>query len=391
MFRISRFHDVLKALPRGVFDRLVAEQGADKHSKRFGSWDQLVAMVYGHLAGVSSLRELEASFNSQPAHHYHLGTGPIRRSTLAEANGRRNTQVFALAAQHLMAGVCRSLRREGKELLYLLDSTSITLKGPGFDEWTLANRTRRTQGLKVHVLYAEQAAAPVHCRFSAANVNDVDEGKALSIEAKATYVFDKGYCDYNWWASLEAQQARFVTRFKSNAALRLVAQREIPLADRGAILRDEEVRFAHRHPGGSRINRYTHSLRRVVVDRPGHERPLILATNDFDSPALSIAERYRERWRIELFFKWIKQHLKIRRFLGRSENAVRIQILCALISYLLLSLYHGKTGAQQSLWMLLAEVRTTLFQRPGLETQCYRRRQERIREIRLRQGQLFPA
>jgi len=390
MFRISRFHDVLKALPRGVFDRLVAEQGADKHSKRFGSWHHLVAMVYAHLASVSSLRALETSFNSQSNHHYHLGAGPIRRSTLADANERRNAQVFALAAQYLMTGACRQLRRDGKELLYLLDSTSITLKGPGFDEWTLSNRTR-TQGLKVHVLYAEQAAAPVHCSFTAANVNDVDEGKTLSIEPRATYVFDKGYYDFNWWASLDAQQARFVTRFKSNVALKVLAQREVPVQDRETILQDAEVRFSNRSPGGRRRNHYTKPLRRILVNRPGGEPPLSLATNDLTSPATEIAERYRDRWRIELFFKWIKQHLKIKRFLGRSENAVRIQILCALISYLLLSLYQRRTGAQQSLWMLMVEVQATLFQRPGLEAERSRRRRERLQEINQRQGQLLIA
>ncbi|WP_275627213.1 IS4 family transposase [Pseudomonas sp. 273] len=390
MFRISRFHDVLKALPRGVFDRLVAEQGADKHSKRFGSWHHLVAMVYAHLASVSSLRALETSFNSQSNHHYHLGAGPIRRSTLADANERRNAQVFALAAQYLMTGACRQLRRDGKELLYLLDSTSITLKGPGFDEWTLSNRTR-TQGLKVHVLYAEQAAAPVHCSFTAANVNDVDEGKTLSIEPRATYVFDKGYYDFNWWASLDAQQARFVTRFKSNVALKVLAQREVPVQDRETILQDAEVRFSNRSPGGRRRNHYTKPLRRILVNRPGGEPPLSLATNDLTSPATEIAERYRDRWRIELFFKWIKQHLKIKRFLGRSENAVRIQILCALISYLLLSLYQRRTGARQSLWMLMVEVQATLFQRPGLEAERSRRRRERLQEINQRQGQLLIA
>ena len=390
MFRISRFHDVLKALPRGVFDRLVAEHGADKHSKRFGSWDHLVAMVYAQLAGVSSLRALETSFNSHPHQHYHLGTGPIRRSTLADANERRNTEVFAQVAHYLMAGVCRQLRRDGKELLYLLDSTTITLKGPGFDEWTLSNRTR-SQGLKVHVLYAEQAAAPVHCSFSAANVNDIDEGRTLGIEPQATSVFDKGYYDFNWWASLDAQKARFVTRFKSNVRLKVLAQREVPQQDRETILRDEEVSFSNRNPGGRRRNHYTQPLRRILVNRPGDEPPLSLATNDLSSPAAEIAERYRDRWRIELFFKWIKQHLKVRRFLGRSENAVRIQILCALISYLLLSLYQRRTGTQQSLWMLMVEVQATLFQRPGLEAERYRRRQERMREINLRQGQLLIA
>ena len=350
MFRISRFHDLLKALPRGVFERLVNQQGTDRHSRCFTSWDHLVAMLYAHLSGAGSLRELEASFNSQSNHHYHLGTAAIRRSTLAEANGRRSSEVFAQVAQYLMGGASRQQRREGQELLYLLDSTSITLKGSGFDDWTLSDRTRRTQGIKVHVQYAEQAAQPVDCRFSAANINDVEVGQCLDIEPHATYVFDKGYCDYNGWARLNEQQARFVTRFKYNAALTVLETKAIAAADQGVILQDQHVRFTHRYPGGKRLNDYNKPLRQIIVHGPEHERPLILVTNDLESPAASIAELYRRRWRIELFFKWIKQHLKIKRFLGRSENAVRIQILCALISYLLLSLHRTLTGEKKSLW-----------------------------------------
>ena len=391
MFRISRFHDLLKAFPRAVFDRAVAQQRADSHSRRFTSWDHLVAMLYAHLSGAGSLRELESSFNSQSNHHYHLGTSAIRRSTLAEANGRRSSEVFAQAAHYLMACASRQQRRDGKELLYLLDSTSITLQGPGFDDWTLSDRTRRTQGIKVHVQYASHCAAPGDCRFSAANVTDIEVGRCLEFEPHATYVFDKGYCDYNWWARLEEKQARFVTRFKYNAGLTVISSREIAREEQDSILQDEHVRFAHRHPGGKRINHYEKPLRRIVVHRPEHDRPLILATNDLESPAADIADLYRRRWRIELFFKWIKQHLKIKQFLGRSENAVRIQILCALISYLLLSIHRTLTGEKKSLWMLMVEVRSTLLQRPEIEVERYRIRQARKKEIERRQGQLFPC
>ncbi len=324
--------EIMKGLPRGTFDGFVRDHQADKHSKGFGCWDQLVAMVYGHLSGVESLRQLEAGFNSQSNHHYHLGTGPIRRSTLAEANGRRKADVFEQAARLLMSQASRHLRQESQELLYLLDSTSITLKGPGFDVWTQGNSTRHTQGIKLHVLYAAHEHVPLQHSFSAANVNDIVEGIKLPIESGATYVFDKGYCDYNWWASIDAQNAHFVTRFKYNAALRVEATRPIAAKDGGTILEDQVVRFAYRHPGGGRRNRYEKVLRRIVVARPDKERPLVLATNDLDAPALAIAQHYKDRWQIELFFKWIKQHLKIKRFLGRSENAVRIQILTALIS-----------------------------------------------------------
>ena len=369
--------EIMKGLPRGGFDRLVRERNADKHSKGFGCWDHLIAMIYGHLSGADSLRQLEAGFNSQSNHHYHLGVGPIRRSTLAEANGRRKAEVFEQAARLLMSQTGRHLRQESQELLYLLDSTSITLKGPGFDAWTRSNSTRNTQGIKLHVLYAAHEHVPLQHSFSAANVNDIAEGSKLPIESGATYVFDKGYCDYNWWARIDAQNARFVTRFKYNAALRVEATRSLAAEDGGTILEDQIVRFACRHPGGGRRNRYEKALRRVVVARSGKERPLVLATNDLDAPASAIAQYYKDRWQIELFFKWIKQHLKIKRFLGRSENAVRIQILTALISYLLLALYKKNSGFTNSLWSLLGELRATLFQRPSLDNKNYRKRRER--------------
>lgn len=179
--------------------------------------------------------------------------------------------------------------------MYLLDSTSITLTGPGFDAWTQGNRTRNTQGIKWHVLYAAHGQVPVQHSFSAANVNDIEEGAKLPITSGATYVFEKGYCDYNWWASIDAHNAHFVTRFKYNAALRVDAVRPIAVADSRTILEDQIVRFAYRHPGGGRRNHYEKALRRIVVARPDKEHPLILATNDLDASATVIAQHYKDR------------------------------------------------------------------------------------------------
>ena len=387
MFRICRLHEVMKGLSRGTFEGLVQAHQADKYSKGFGRWDQLVAMVYAQLSGASSLRTIQAGFNAQAVHHYHLGVGPLRRSTLADANGR-DPAVFEALTRVLMAGSRRRLRREGETCLYLLDSTAITLRGHGYDAWTLAQRTGHTQGLKLHVLYATQNHTPIEHSISAANVNDIDQAKKQPITPGACYVFDKGYCDYNWWHRLGEHGAQFVTRFKYNAALRV--ERVLPIAadQRGTILADEIVSFRHRSPGGHRRNHYTQPLRRIVVARPGR-RPLILASNDLHSAPELIAQYYRARWEIELFFKWIKQHLKIKRLFGRSENAVRTQILCALIAYLLLALYHRTHGATSSLWLFLSELQATLFQRPQLDADRYRRRRERQIEIASRQGVMF--
>jgi hypothetical protein len=371
-----------------MFDRVVDKHGADKHDKKFCAWDQLLAMLFGQLSGASSLRQIEAGFNSQGLHHYHLGTREVRRSTLADANNKRKVQVFEEAARVLMQRASAGLRAQASECLYLLDSTSFTLKGRGFDVWTADTRTCHTQGLKLHMLYDCARQLPLHQCMSAPNLNDIDAARELSLEAGAMYVFDKGYCDYNWWAKIDAQGARFVTRFKRNAALRTEQTRPIPADDGAVILSDEIVRFANPCPGAKRRNHYQKALRRVVVARPGHEQPLVLATNDLDSRATTIAQHYKQRWHIELFFKWIKQHLKIKRFLGRSENAVRIQILCALIAYLLLALYRQAHGLKQTLWQLLGELRSTLFQRPAIEAALARRRRQQQAELLRLQPQL---
>ena len=188
----------------------------------------------------------------------------------------------------------------------------------------------------------------------------------------ATYVFDKGYCHYNWWHSIHEKGARWVTRFKRDAALTLLSERPVASHD-GAILRDSVVAFALRTPRGSHRNSYSAPLRRIEVARPD-AAPLVLATNDLTSAAQEIALLYKQRWQIELFFKWVKQHLQIRRFLGHNENAVRIQLLTALIAYMLVLLLKKATAFPGSMWMLLAQLRATLFQRECTEQSNWRRR-----------------
>jgi len=388
MFRISRIQELLKEVPRDAFDRLAREHGANRYSKNFCAWDHLVVMVYAQLSGAQSLREIEAGFNAQRTHHYHLGTHELRRATLADANARRKPEVFADTARTLMSQVGRKVRSSCQDLLYLLDSTQVSLKGRGFDEWAGATRVRSGQGLKLHMLFEAETQAPSWYSITAMNVNDRNEGVRVPIERGATYVFDKGYCDFNWWHEIDKRGAYFVTRFKRNVALRIQEDRAVPPEAAASVLKDQLVRFAHKNPGGGRRNRYEGVLRRVEVAREG-KAPLVFATNDLESPASEIARRYKDRWQVELFFKWIKQHLNIKRFCGRSENAVRIQVLTALISYLLLTLYRQAHGVTKSLWDLLAQLRSTLFQRPSAEAAQYHRRRQQLHEFNSRQSGLF--
>jgi len=387
MFSITTFQELLKGLPRSKFDGLVKRRNADKYSKRFGHWDHLVAMLYGQLSEAPGLRPLEAGFNSHISHHYHLGTGPIKRATLSDANAKRSDAVFHDVAMWLMQQVSGKQRRESAELVYMLDSTSLTLKGREFDCWTKDNRTQNTQGIKVHVLFDAASQTPQWHSFSAANVNDIEMARDVPLQKGALYVFDKGYCDYRWWHEIDQVGAHFVTRFKRNASLKIIETRSIPDDAAHLVLSDEIVQLKNRNPGGGRTNPYIKSLRRVTVLRPDKPTPIVLATNDLVSSALQIAERYKQRWDIELFFKWMKQHFRIKKFLGRSENAVRIQVLTALICYLLLALYRTRHAVQETMWDCLVKVRATLFQRPKIES-YYREKRRREAEIASRQMRL---
>jgi hypothetical protein len=282
------------------------------------------------------------------------------------------------------------VRRDLVPMLRLLDSTSITLKGRGFDDWTFGQRTARTQGLKLHVLYDPVRQAPCWSTFSAANVNDITVAREqLPLASGQCYVFDKGYCDYAWWHAIDQGGGHFVTRFKRDAALIVKRNRKVQAKDAATILADQIVTFRHRHNRAGHTNPYEAPLRRVTVARPDHARPLVLATNDLKSPAATIAARYKARWDIELFFKWIKQHLRIERFLGRSEHAVKIQILTALVAYLLVALAHRATRSSLSLWLFLAELRAALFQRPATLAQQQRSATRRRLVSSIAQRRLF--
>lgn len=387
MFSISTFHELLKGLPRQTFNGMVKKRNADKYAKKFGHWQHLVAMMYAQLSGASSLRTLAVGFNSHQSHHYHLHTTPIKRSTLADANNKRTGEVFGEAAAWLMSQVSRKLRRDGDELMYLLDSTSLTLKGREFDRWTSDNSTRNTQGIKVHVLLDAATKSPDWFSFSAANVNDIQKAWDVPLQRNALYVFDKGYCDYRWWHAIEQAGALFVTRFKTNAGLKVIEERAIP-ADAEGVIKDEIVQLKHKH-GAGRNNPYVMPLRRITIARPDKPTPLVLATNDLKSTALEIAQRYKDRWGIELFFKWIKQHLKIKTFLGETENAVRIQVLTALISYMLVALYKQRHAIKTTLWECLVLVRETLFQRVDMEASRYRRQRQHREDLARIQPRLF--
>ena len=353
-------HDLLKRIPWETFSRLVEEHGADARTRTLSCKNHLVAMLYAQLAGATSLREVTAGLESHAARLYHLGAAPVHRSTLADANTTRPADIFTGLFAALVSQARTGLRRTVQDGIRLIDSTSIRLSSLSAD-WARFSATACSA--KVHIVYDPDAAQPIHAVVTAGRVNDISAAKAMPIEPGQTYVFDLGYYDYGWWARLDHADCRIVTRFKSNTPLRLIETLPIP-AD-SAILSDR-IGWLPERLKTTRLNPLQTAVREVIV-RIDTGRTLRLLSNDLDAPAHEIADLYKRRWDIELFFRWIKQTLKIAKFLGRSENAVRIQVATALIAYLLLQLAHQSQTAIAGLLTFAKLVRCNLMHRRRID------------------------
>jgi IS4 transposase len=356
----SVLHQILKQVPWGAFERLVDAHGADKHVRRFSTKSQLIALLYGQLSGAQSLREIETGLRSHRSRLYHLGAEPARRSTLADANSLRPVDVFAGLFARLAAQAHRGLRRALADTAYLIDSTGLKLDARSAD-W--ARFSADACGAKLHVIYAADADVPVYAAISAANVNDITPAKAMPVEPGATYVFDLGYYDYRWWAELDAAGCRIVTRFKKSTPLYLLKQCRV--VEGGDILSDR-IGFLPQRQGYSRKNPFQNAVREVRV-KTASGKVLRIFSNDLDASATQIAALYKRRWAIELFFRWVKQTLRIRHFLGTGHNAVRIQIAVALIAYLLLRLAQATQKAVAGPLAFARLVRVNLMHKRRLD------------------------
>lgn len=356
----SVFHAVLKHVPWHVFDRIVDEFGADARVRRLSTRDQFVALLYGPLSGAQSLREIEGGLASHADRLYHLGARAVSRSTLADANAKRPNAVFGAVFAHLVKQAGRGLRRKVGEAVHLVDSTGLRLSALSAD-W--ARFSHGVYGAKLHIVYDPDAGHPVDAALTPARINDITAAQSMPITPGATYVFDLGYYEYAWWATLDDAGCRIVTRFKSNTKLAVVAEND--LEGDPAILSDRIGHLPARL-AASRTNPFLEPVREIRV-RIDNGKILRILSNDIDAQASEIAALYKRRWQIELFFRWIKQTLKIKHFLGTSENALRIQVAVALIAYLLLRLAHAAQRGVDGLLAFTRLVRANLMHRRSLD------------------------
>lgn len=330
-------HQLLQHVPWGIFDALVERHHADKHVRRLKTKSQFLAMLYGQLSGATSLREIVTGLESCRTRLYHVGAGPARRSTLSDANSLRPAQVFCDLFAVMLKSAHRGLRRTLGEAVYLIDSTGLKLDGRSAN-W--ARFSTGVFGAKAHVVYDADADCPIYAQVSAATVNDITIAQQMPVEPGATYVFDLGYYDYRWWAKLDDNGCRIVTRLKKNTPLTIIEERP----PEGGPIASDRIGLLPPRLSYRRSNPMSNPVREICV-QIATGKVLRILSNDLDSNAADIAELYKRRWGIELFFRWVKQTLKIRHFVGMTENAVRIQIAVALIAFLLLRLAHAAQRA----------------------------------------------
>ncbi len=329
-YRSSIFGNLLKPIDRRQFRGIVERHDGDAYDESFKSWDHLVTLVGAQLGQVASLRAVEGAFNANSHQHYHLGVGRVARSTLSDANARRPVGVFAETFAMLAEKADRHLRVEGAEMVRLIDSSPVPLgKMCEWAEWN-----GRIRGMKMHVVYHPGNDVPRCVEITPATVNDVEIGRQTVLEAGMTYVFDKGYYHFGWWKKINDAKAFFVTRIKVSTRLRATKSRYMrkTIGDGFKIISDSDVVLASKGDSSLPI-----PLRRIKVrrDKGG---VITLITNDLERTAVEIAALYKGRWQIELLFRWIKQHLNLRKFMAKNDNAIRLQILAAMIAYLLLRL-----------------------------------------------------
>ena len=359
------FSQLMDCLPWSTFTRLVARYHGDHSVQTFPCTEQYRAMAFAQLTYRESLRDIEACLSAQPAKLWHMGfRGPVRRSTLADANETRDWRIYAEFAQRLIAQARRlyakeSLSTDLKETVYALDSTTINLCLSLFP-WAHFRSTKAA--VKMHTVLDLRGNIPSFIHISDGKLHDVHALDMLLPEAGAIYVMDRGYVDFTRLHGLHQAGAFFVTHAKSN----LNAHRVYSAAtDRTTgVIADQTITldgyYAHRD--------YPVHLRRVRFRDPKTGKTLVFLTNQMTLPALTICDLYKSRWQVELFFKWIKQHLRIKTFYGTSENAVKTQIWIAVSVYVLVAIVRKRLNLDASLYTLMQVFSVAVFEKASIES-----------------------
>jgi len=342
------FSQLTGYLPQRVFDGFVKKHDGNRYVKHFTCWNQLLCMLFGQLTNRESLRDLIVALDAHSGKSYHLGLGKsVTRSNFAKANEVRNSKIFEDFAYHLIA-IARELHSSDdfkiKGNIYAFDSSTIDLC---LNVFWWAKFRKAKGGIKLHTLYDVNTHIPAFLHITPANVHDVKAMDELVYEAGAHYIFDRAYLDYTRLYKIERCSAYFVVRAKSNTKFRRMYSNKV---DKLTGIRCDQI---GKLSGFYTSQEYPGKLRRVKYYDKESNRTFVFLTNNMKVTAEEVALLYKKRWQVELFFKWVKQHLKIKSFWGTSENAVKIQIYCAISAYCLVSIVADKLKLERSTYEIL--------------------------------------
>jgi hypothetical protein len=359
------FSQLMDCLPWSTFTRIVARYHGDHSVQTFPCTEQYRAMAFAQLTYRESLRDIEACLSAQPAKLWHMGFGgPVRRSTLADANEARDWRIYAEFAQRLIAQARRlyvgdSLLGDLDNTVYALDSTTIDLCLSLFP-WAHFRSTKAA--VKMHTLLDLRGNIPSFIHISDGKLHDVHALDMILPEAGAIYVMDRGYVDFARLYRLHQAGAFFVTRAKSNLDAHRVYS--APSDRTTGVIADQTIAL----DGYYTKRDYPVHLRRVRFRDVKTGKTLVFLTNQTALPALTICDLYKSRWQVELFFKWIKQHLRIKKFYGTSENAVKTQIWIAVSVYVLVAIVRKRLKLDASLYTLMQVFSVTAFEKASIES-----------------------
>ena len=348
------FSQLLDFLDKDVFLRISNKYNGNRYVKSFTCWNQLAAMMFGQLSNRESLRDLVLATQAHANKAFHLGFGKYAsKSTLADANTKRDYRIFEEFAYRVMAEAqkCRAVeifKLGGK--VYAFDSTTIDLCLSVF-EWALFRKKKG--GVKIHTLYDIETQIPTFFHITPARLHDTKAMDAIPYEENSFYIFDRAYNDFGRLFTINSVGAYFVVRGKKNNDFRPMRwKRRLP----SGVLSDA-IGYMD---GQLTMSKYPEKIRRIIYLDSESDRKFIFFTNALDINSLKVAELYHNRWQIELFFKWLKQHLKIKKFWGETENAVRIQIYTAITTYCMIAIVQKKMSIERSIYEMLQLVSISL-------------------------------
>lgn len=362
------FSQLTDFIPRYELEKCVRRYKGDSRTRELKCWDQFLAMSFGQITCRESMRSLIISLNAHKEKMYHLGfRSGVARKTLSDANEKRDWRIYGDFARILIAEA-RKLYADDEEFEFELDGTAYALDSTTIDlcitvfKWAKFRKTKAA--VKLHTLLDIKGSIPTFIHITDGKFHDVNILDILPVEVGAYYIMDKGYIDYERLYKIHTDRAFFITRAKSNFAFRRISSNPVSAeAEETGIRCDQVIRFT----GYYASKRYPEKLRRIKYYDKEQDRYYVFLTNNFSLEARIIADLYKARWKIELFFKWIKYNLKIKVFWGHSINAVKLQIWIAVCTYLIVAIMKKRLNLKQSLHEILQILSVSIFDRKGLD------------------------